>query len=103
MSINGTSFTVKFTKPAYRHLKAFRRYDRNRILDGIKEQLIHKPQEETRNKKLLRQNPLADWELRIQPYRVFYDVDETQRVVRILAVGIKERNKLIIGGEEVTL
>lgn len=97
------SFTIEFTKPAYRHLRAFRRFDRNRILDSIKEQLIYKPQEETRNKKCLRQNPLADWELRVAPYRVFYDVDEISQLVRIIAIGRKEHDKLFIEGEEVTL
>ncbi len=97
------SFTIEFTKPAYRHLEAFKRFDRNRILDSIKEQLTHTPQEETRNKKFLRQNPLADWELRVDQYRIFYDVDETEHVVRIFAIGRKERNKLLIEGEEVIL
>jgi mRNA-degrading endonuclease RelE of RelBE toxin-antitoxin system len=46
---------------------------------------------------------LADWELRIGRYRVFYDVDVANRVVRILAVGVKERNRLLIGGQEVLL
>jgi len=44
-------FTIKFTKSAYRHLEAFRRFDRNRIL----------------------------------------------------AVGIKKREKMFIGGEEIVL
>jgi len=101
--MRGSSFTIEFTKPAYRHLGVFRRFDRNRILDSVKEQLTYKPQEETRNKKCLRPNPLADWELRIAPYRVFYDVDETTQVVRIIAIAIKERDKLIIEGEEVIL
>jgi hypothetical protein len=53
-------YAIKFGKSAYRHLEAFRRFDRNKILDGIKEQLTYKPQEKTRNKKFLRENPLAD-------------------------------------------
>jgi mRNA-degrading endonuclease RelE of RelBE toxin-antitoxin system len=97
------SFTIKFTKPAYRHLEAFRRFDRNKILDEIKAQLTHNPDEETRNKKLLRDNPLADWEFRIQPFRVFYDIDQVSQSVRILAVGIKKREKLFVGGEEIVL
>jgi len=36
--------------------------------------------------------------------RVFYDVSEgPPRTVRILAVGIKDRNVLRIGGEEIQL
>ena len=97
------SYAIKFSKPAYRHLEAFRKFDRNRILDNIKNQLIYKPNDVTRNKKLLRDNPLADWELRVGPYRVFYDIEKTKRIVRILAIGIKDHEKIIIDGEEIIL
>jgi hypothetical protein len=33
--------------------------------------------------------------------RVLFRIDEAKRVVRILAIGIKERNRLLIAGEEV--
>ncbi len=91
------------TRTAHRHLAAFRRYDRNRILDGIKDQLAHQPDQETRNKKELRDNPISDWELRIDPFRVLYEVDEAGRLVTIVGVGIKEREKLIVDGEEIQI
>ncbi|HEC61110.1 MAG TPA: addiction module toxin RelE [bacterium] len=69
-------FIVILTKPAYHHLESFRRYDRSKIPDGIREQLTHRPNEETLNKKMLWGNPLSDWELRIHPFRVFYEVDD---------------------------
>ncbi|MBS1259554.1 MAG: hypothetical protein MAG551_02626 [Candidatus Scalindua arabica] len=37
------TYAIKFGKSAYRHLEAFRRFDRNKILDGIKDQLTYKP------------------------------------------------------------
>lgn len=46
---------------------------------------------------------MADWELRVDPYRVFYDIDETKSIVRILAIGIKDREKIIIDGEEIII
>lgn len=98
-----TPFEVKFTDQAYRHLEAINRRDRNAILDAIGEHLRYTPDEETRHRKLLRDNLLADWELRVGSYRVFYDVDSANHIVRVYAVGIKERSKLIIGGEEVVL
>jgi mRNA-degrading endonuclease RelE of RelBE toxin-antitoxin system len=97
------AFKVEFTAKAFAHLESFRRFERNIILDAIKLQLLRQPVEETRNKKLLRANPLADWELRIQHYRVFYEVDLVQHIVRVIAIGYKEHNKLFIGDEEVTL
>ena len=45
----------------------------------------------------------ASWELRCGPnsrFRVFYDVDPASRAVSILASGIKDRNRLLIGEEE---
>ena len=96
-------FTVEFTGKALRHLEGFRKFDQNIILDGIKAQLPFEPLRETRNTKPLRPNPLADWELRIRQHRVFYDVDEGEARVRVIAVGYKEHNKLFIGGEEFEL
>lgn len=96
-------FKVELTRTAFAHLEAQRRYDRNAILDAIRGQLTHTPTVETRNRKLLRESPLADWELRVGRFRVFYDVDAVSRVVRVLAVGVKEGNRLTLGGEEVAL
>jgi hypothetical protein len=59
---------------------------------------------ETRNRKPLRPNPVAPWELRVGHLRVFYEVVGADGgVVRILAVGRKQRNVLTIGGEEIQL
>ena len=41
--------------------------------------------------------------LRVQDYRVFYEVDEPARSVRVVAIGRKEGNRLIIGGQEIGL
>ena len=60
---------------------------------------------ETRNRKRLGENELSDWELRVQKFRVFYDVihEEDRQIVKIKAVGHKEHNTLYIGGKEVQL
>ena len=57
----------------------------------------------TRNRKPLQSNPLARFELRIAELRVYYKVDEERRVVEIRAVGIKDRDRVFIGGEEIDL
>ena len=78
--------------------------ERSAVLDAIEQQLLHQPLLETRNRKPLRPNPIAPWELRIGKLRVFYEVAAAEpRVVRILAVGKKERNRLVVGGQEITL
>src|SRR2546428_1985437 len=65
-SVLPARFKIEFTGKAFGHLEGFSRFDRNVILDGIKAQLAIEPLRETRNRKLLRPNPFADWELRIR-------------------------------------
>lgn len=68
------------------------------------EQLKHQPTVETRNRKPMRPNPIAPWELRIGNLRVYYDVEEDPgSVVCIRAVGVKERNRVRIGKEVIEL
>jgi mRNA-degrading endonuclease RelE of RelBE toxin-antitoxin system len=69
----------------------------------IQEQLTHQPLEITRNRKKLRPNELAEWELRVIPFRVFYDIDRDRSIVKIIAVGYKQGNTLFIHGEEYEL
>jgi hypothetical protein len=48
----------------------------------------------------------ARWELRLGPdnrIRVFYRVEAEERRVRILAIAVKERNRIFIAREEVEL
>jgi hypothetical protein len=77
------------------------------VLSTIAEQLIYQPTVETRNRKLMRSNPLAGWELRIANLRVYYDVVEDpvemSQLVLVQAIGVKDRNKVFIGGEEIDL
>jgi hypothetical protein len=73
-------------------------------LDTVDRQLLYQPTVETRNRKPMRPNPVAPWELRIGTLRVYYDVEEEpQPVVYIRAVGIKQRNRVRIGKEEIEL
>lgn len=52
----------------------------------------------------MRPNPVAPWELRIGNLRVYFEVEEgLDPVVRIRAIGLKDRNQVWIGGESYTL
>lgn len=72
------------------------------ILAAIETQLSHQPLVETRNRKRLRPNPIAPWEMRVRSMRVFYEVDQPG-VVTVLAIGAKRGNRLYIEGEEMEL
>lgn len=66
--------------------------------------VLHEPLVETKNRKPLRPNPIAPWELRVGQLRVFYEVASGEPgVVRVLAVGKKEGNILRVADQEIEL
>jgi hypothetical protein len=44
------------------------------VLDAVDEQLVYQPTVETKNRKPMRPNPVAPWELRIGDLRVYYSI-----------------------------
>ena len=72
---------------------------RSQILDEIEVQLAHEPNRETRNRKILVglvppwEHVPPVWELRIEEYRVFYDIDEKTKLVMVRAVRHKPPHK----------
>jgi mRNA-degrading endonuclease RelE of RelBE toxin-antitoxin system len=96
-------YQIEITEDAKADLSYFKPYERKEILIGIKKQLIYEPLKETRNRKKLRDNPIAPWELRVGKYRIFYEVENDIVAVIIISVGLKKHNVLFIRGKEVTL
>jgi len=96
-------FTIEIAPRAREHLKALRKRDQQLIVDAICARLTEQADQPSRNRKKLEDNPLAPWELRVGPFRVFYDVSADDQHVVVVAVGKKTHNVLWIGGEEVQL
>ena len=101
-------FSLVYAAVVHKHLGAIdAKYD-SLVREQTEEQLRHEPDVETRNRKPVRPPAAfqAEWELRFGPnnrFRVFYQIDYESREVRIVAIGVKDRNRLLVGGEEVTL
>jgi mRNA-degrading endonuclease RelE of RelBE toxin-antitoxin system len=100
-----TGFTLVFAPEVVQHLRVIELKHHSLIRTTLERQLTSTPDKETHNRKMLEQPaPFgATWELRFGPgnsFRVFYEVDHKQRSVKILAIGVKERNRLLIGREE---
>jgi mRNA-degrading endonuclease RelE of RelBE toxin-antitoxin system len=96
-------YRIDFTTEAAEDLASFRTFDQRRVVAEIETQLSHEPTRETRNRKRLRPNPLAEWELRVEVFRVFYDFLPDDQIVKVVAIGYKEGNVLFIHGEEFEL
>src|SRR5260221_12854535 len=91
------AYRVEYSPAAEEQLSSLTARQRAIIFDTVDEQLIHEPTVETRNRKPMRPNPIAPWELRIGNLRVYYDSrDEPETVVTVLAIGIKKRNRVFI-------
>lgn len=98
-------FTLSFAPEAIAHLDRIESKYHGLLRRTINEQLTSTPAKETRNRKPLDEPaPFgASWELRCGPanrFRVFYEVDSAAQEVQVLAVGVKNRNQLLIGEEE---
>ena len=101
-------FTIVYAPITKQHLRTIEAKYYTLIRDAVTEQLAVEPTTETRNRKPLKRPVvfMATWELRFGPhnrFRAYYDVDLEQAIVAILAIGRKQGNRVVIGGEEIQL
>jgi mRNA-degrading endonuclease RelE of RelBE toxin-antitoxin system len=98
------SYRIECSPDAEDHLCTLTARQQAIGLDTVDEQPTHEPTRETRNRKPMRPNPPAPWELRVGGLRVYYDVaDEPEPTVYIRAIGAKGRSIVRIGGGEIEL
>jgi mRNA-degrading endonuclease RelE of RelBE toxin-antitoxin system len=97
-------YVIEYSPEAEDHLRRLTARQQKIVIDTVDRQLLYEPMRETRNRKPMRPNPIAPWELRIGSLRVYYEVEEQPETkVVILAVGVKERNRVRIGKDLVQL
>lgn len=85
-------YSVRFAASVVTDLKQLRASERRRVLDEVERRLTNEPVRPTKKIKQLRklvppfeaEPPI--WQLRVGDLRVFYDVDETERLVAVRAV-----------------
>jgi len=97
-------YRIEYSPETEEHFRYLSKRQQGIVLDAVERQLQFQPDIETRNRKPMRPNPLAPWELRIGTLRVYYDFEDSpERVVFIRAIGIKQRNNVRIGREMIQL
>ena len=94
---------IVFSPAAVRQFKRLPAAARRLIKETIGKRLSEQnPTEETRNRfRLRRISEHADYELRVDPWRVFYRVEA--KTVAVELIGEKKGNVLLIGGKEFKL
>ncbi len=96
-------YAIEFMPDAQEQLNQLTARQQAILLDRIDQQLRRRPSEETKQRKKLRPNPLAPWELRVGEFRVFYDVDTEDLTVFVIAIGQKKHSTLYISSREFEL
>jgi mRNA-degrading endonuclease RelE of RelBE toxin-antitoxin system len=98
-------YRIEYADDALEHLRGLPARQRTVVLDAVDRQLVHQPTLVTRNRKPMDRDKrlyVAPWELRLGNLRVYYAVQgRPTLVVLVLAVGIKVRDRIRIGGKEV--
>ncbi len=95
-------YEIHITEGAWQDLQYFKAYEQRLIVAAIESWLSRDAASESEQRKKLRPNMLAPWEVRSGKYRVFYVVEEAQ-AVKIVAIGFKEHNDLFIRGKKVRI
>lgn len=94
-------YSINITPDAQGDIRYLKAYEQRIIMRSIREFLTYDVRIETNRRKALEPNQIGSWELRIDIYRIFYDIEEA--TVYITAVGYKDHNDLYIRGRKVTL
>ena len=98
------TYRIEYSPVAEDHLRTLTTRLQVPLLEAVDRQLKHQLTIETRNRKPMRPNPVAPWELRVGNLRVYYDVEQKpSSVVHVLAVGVKQRNLIRFGKEVIEL
>jgi mRNA-degrading endonuclease RelE of RelBE toxin-antitoxin system len=97
------SYILDMSEDASKDLSYYRAFERKLITDEVVIQLVDQPDIETHNRKRLGDNPIAQWELKVGKFRVFYEIDVDGQLVTVVSVGHKEHNALYIRGKAVQI
>lgn len=78
-------------REAKEDLRRLRKTDQVKVLDRIEMHLRHDPSQQSRRRiKLLRGDLFPPLRLRVDEFRIYYDVDETVNKVIIYGIVLKE-------------
>lgn len=93
-------YRISITAVALPQLRSLSARDQRIVEAAVAARLAEQPSLETNAVRRLRPNPLAEFELRVQHFRVLYNIDVANQEVVLVLVGVKVGNKLIVAGEE---
>jgi mRNA-degrading endonuclease RelE of RelBE toxin-antitoxin system len=91
-------YSIDFRPEGREHFRSLTAHQRALVTDAMERQLRYQPAVPSRNRKRLRPNRIAEWELRVRDLRVYYTVSEEEALITIRAIGIKIRDQVYAAG-----
>jgi len=86
-------FVIRYSTEAANDIRAMRMFDRRKVLDGISDYLNHEPTRVSKSRiKLMVQPFWSQYRLRLDEFRIYYDIDNASHRVNILRVLLKTTN-----------
>ncbi len=97
-------YAIAYTDDAELDLRALPKRDQQTVLRTVPGYLAHEPAVRAGARKPLDPNPHgAAWQLRLGDLRVLYAIDEPARIVWVLRIGRKVRERLFLRGVPVEM
>ncbi len=98
------AYRIEYAPDALLDLEYYHASGAPRVRAQVRARLEHEPLRDTTNNGPMRGNVFgAARRLRVQPFRVYYEVHEDRHVVRILAVCKKVRERVYRRGKEMDI
>jgi mRNA-degrading endonuclease RelE of RelBE toxin-antitoxin system len=83
-------YEIQYSREAVGDIRGMCKYDQKMVLDRVEAHLAHQPTFVSKSRiKAMNQPFWSQYRLRVDDYRVYYDVDEKERIVSVLRVLIK--------------
>lgn len=83
-------YEIRYAEEAVADIRSLRTFDQRKVLDGIELHLSHQPRLVSKGRiKAMIQPFWSQFRLRIDDFRVYYDVDDALHAVQVLRVLLK--------------
>ena len=80
-------FQIEYSPEAVAEIEALRTFEARKIIDNIEHHLRHGPKTESRSRiKRLQQPMWAEFRLRVNGFRIYYNVYDDRGIVEVLRI-----------------
>ncbi len=87
-------YEIRYANEAAQDIRGLRKFDQRKVIDGIETHLTHQPRFLSKSRiKAMSQPFWSQYRLRVDQFRVYYDVNDEKRIVNIQRVLMKTTNQ----------